>query len=119
MIARHAWNACRRPDRGSLAQLVQEAAALPCTMPEQATMLRILNSYDRWQVRHRLCAVSVEHPIFMMLLWILRDSCWNHPHVMPVHDLLSWQLFEIVNDQVQVGQSVRREGFHFGDANQK
>ncbi|CAL8461880.1 g1411 [Coccomyxa elongata] len=39
----------RRPDRGTLAQLVQEAAALPCTMPEQVTMMHILSSYDRWQ----------------------------------------------------------------------
>ncbi len=52
---------CRRPDRGGLAQLVQEAAALPCTMPEQVTLMHILSSYDRWQVR--LCAWSpVVHP---------------------------------------------------------
>ncbi len=40
----------RRPERATIIKLMQEAVALPCTMPEHATLARIINCFDRWQV---------------------------------------------------------------------
>ena len=41
---------CRRPERATIIKLMQEAVALPCTLPEHATLARVINCFDRWQV---------------------------------------------------------------------
>lgn len=47
----HSFAVYRRPDKAAFAGLILEAAGLPCIMPEQTAMTRILEYFERWQVR--------------------------------------------------------------------
>lgn len=40
----------RRPNAGALAQLAEEAAALPCAPPAEAALCRLLADFHDWQV---------------------------------------------------------------------
>ena len=44
----------RRPERAALEALVEEAAELPCVVPEQAALEQAIERFDRWQARSGL-----------------------------------------------------------------